>query len=146
MEDLPLASFSDIAFLLIIFFIIVTQIIKTKGIELDIPAGEKSQSAEKETNTINLDADIITFNGDTLPDVKELQQRLTELDLETAEGNDKVVIVEATESVSYELWFSACSSVLNAGGVVGFVEKSDGDGGEGGEGGGEGGGGEGASL
>ncbi len=42
-DDIPVASFSDIAFLLIIFFILATTLAKTRGFITELPSGEKSE-------------------------------------------------------------------------------------------------------
>ena len=40
--DIPVGSFSDIAFLLIIYFLVATSLVKLKGITADLPSGEKA--------------------------------------------------------------------------------------------------------
>ena len=123
LDDLPLASFSDIAFLLIIYFIVVTTLVKTRGVQLDIPAGEKSQAAEDQTNTVNLDEDRIAFNGDVV-DLAALHERLKDLKLaEAATANDRVVIIEATDATVYDTWFQVCAMIRDEGGVVAFLEQ-----------------------
>ena len=42
-DAVPMSAFADIAFLLIIFFILTATLNKTKGIITEIPAGEKSE-------------------------------------------------------------------------------------------------------
>ena len=53
--EIPTGSFSDIAFLLIVYFIIATTLLKVKSITADMPAGEKSsQSQNDKTPIVNL--------------------------------------------------------------------------------------------
>ncbi|MGB0144675.1 MAG: ExbD/TolR family protein, partial [Akkermansiaceae bacterium] len=40
--EVPTGSFSDIAFLLIIYFLVATVLVKVKSITADLPSGEKS--------------------------------------------------------------------------------------------------------
>jgi len=40
--EIPVGSFSDIAFLLIIYFLVATSLVKLKGITADLPSGEKA--------------------------------------------------------------------------------------------------------
>ncbi len=39
--EIPVGSFSDIAFLLIIYFLLATTLVKVKSITADMPSGEK---------------------------------------------------------------------------------------------------------
>ena len=61
--EIPTGSFSDIAFLLIIYFLVATTLVKVKSITADLPSGEKSSQAQSDkTPTINLKDDVIMFN------------------------------------------------------------------------------------
>ena len=63
LNDLDVGPFSDISFLLIIFFILTTQIISMSGIVLSIPAGapkEEMQEMEEDKQImITLTNDVV---------------------------------------------------------------------------------------
>ena len=53
--EIPTGSFSDIAFLLIIFFLVATSLFKVKAITADLPSGEKAEQAQtSKTPIVNL--------------------------------------------------------------------------------------------
>jgi biopolymer transport protein ExbD len=60
---IPTDSFSDIAFLLIIYFLVATSLVKVKSITADLPSGEKAAQAQTEkTPSVNLRGSEIFFN------------------------------------------------------------------------------------
>ena len=80
--EVPTGSFSDIAFLLIIYFLVATVLVKVKTITADLPSGEKSsQSQSAKTPTVSLKDSLIMFN-DRKVDLPELNDRLAALDEE----------------------------------------------------------------
>src|SRR5210317_1357911 len=90
--EIPTGSFSDIAFLLIIYFLVATSLTKLKSITADLPAGEKAtQTQSAKTPIVNLRGGDIFFN-DKPVDMKVLRARLDALQLAEAEGNAKVIM------------------------------------------------------
>jgi biopolymer transport protein ExbD len=122
--DIPVASFSDLAFLLIIFFIIATTLQKTTGIITDIPAGEKTEQQEQKNPIININDRAILLNDKPVTPA-ELRRQLMEMDLAHKEGNDKVVMLETRGKVIYQDYFEVISSISAAGGVVALVKEED---------------------
>ena len=66
--EVPLASLADIAFLLLIFFLVTTTINVDKGIGLTLPAGEKIPILPK-----NISSLLINQEGEILLDNKLVQ-------------------------------------------------------------------------
>ncbi len=121
--EIPTASFSDIAFLLIIYFMVATSLIKIKSITADLPSGEKQAQAQVEkTPTVNLRGSEIFFNDKPVT-LAELEARLAALDLRALESSKRVVILESTRDTSYEAYFQALAAVSAHGGVVAIVEE-----------------------
>jgi len=121
--DMPVGSFSDIAFLLIIFFIVATTLNKMSGVTTDIPAGEKSQGATAEkVPTVELHGERITFNKEDIT-MKGLRRRLAALDLDKKKGEERVVVLEASGEVAYQVYFDALASISAAHGVVAIVKE-----------------------
>ncbi len=50
--EIPTGSFSDIAFLLIIYFLVATTLVKVKAITADLPTGEKTQQEQPDKTPI----------------------------------------------------------------------------------------------
>jgi biopolymer transport protein ExbD len=137
LPNIPTDSFSDIAFLLIIFFIVATTINRVAGFMTDMPAGEKTEKPMVESPTVQIQDDRIIFKNAPM-DVPELRKRLLELNLSEKHGDQKVVMLEATGSVDYQRYFEVMACISKAGGLVAIVKEETGKKAEGrSEGGGE---------
>jgi biopolymer transport protein ExbD len=121
-SDIPVDSFSDIAFLLIIYFMVATTLVKVKSITADLPAGEKSTQAQSEkTPIINLRGLEVYFN-DKRVEMLELNQRLAALDLPNQNSEKRVIMLESAKGTPYQSYFQALAAISANGGVVAIVE------------------------
>ena len=121
-SDIPVDSFSDIAFLLIIYFMVATTLLKVKSITADLPAGEKStQSKSEKTPIVNLRGGEMFFS-DKRVEISELNERLAALDLPNQDGEKRVIMLEAAKGTPYQNYFQALSAISANGGVVAIVE------------------------
>jgi biopolymer transport protein ExbD len=121
--EIPVGSFSDIAFLLIIYFLVATSLVKLKGITADLPSGEKATQAQSsKTPIVNLRGGQTFFN-DKPVSLEELEARLLALDLAEAEGNAKVIMLESTRDTPYQSYFQAMATISESGGVIAIVEE-----------------------
>jgi biopolymer transport protein ExbD len=120
--DIPVASFSDLAFLLIIFFIVATTLQKTTGITANVPSGEKSEQQAKKTMIVNINDRTILIN-DKAVTVDELRAELKGMQFDTKEGDDKIVLLETKGNVVYQDYFEVISTISTAGGVVALVKE-----------------------
>lgn len=120
---IPTDSFSDIAFLLIIYFLVATSLVKVKSITADLPAGEKSSNAQSDkTPTVNLRGNEIFFNDKPL-DLPELNARLAALELPALAPDKRVVLLESAAGTPYQNYFQALAAISANGGVVALVEE-----------------------
>jgi biopolymer transport protein ExbD len=120
--DIPTDSFSDIAFLLIVYFLVATTLVKVKSITADLPAGEKSTQAQSDkTPIINLRGAEVFFN-DKRMEMAELNQRLAALDLPKQDGEKRVIMLESAKGTPYQNYFQALAAISANGGVVAIVE------------------------
>jgi biopolymer transport protein ExbD len=121
--SIPTDSFSDIAFLLIIYFLVATTLIKVKSVTADLPAGEKSTQAQSDkTPIINLRGAEIFFN-DKKTSIAELEERLAALELAKQEGEKRVIMLESAQGTPYENYFQALAAISAHDGVVAIVEN-----------------------
>lgn len=119
---IPTDSFSDIAFLLIVYFLVATTLVKVKTITADLPAGEKSTQAQSEkTPIVNLRGAEVFFN-DKRVEMPELNERLAALDLFNQDGEKRVIMLESAKGTPYENYFQALAAISANGGVVAIVE------------------------
>ena len=123
---LPLDSFSDIAFLLIIFFILTTQIKKVTGFSTELPAGEKTEAKQADkTPTVGLHGSTITLNDSSMS-LERLAAELKALRLgEKKDDEDRVVLLDSAKDVDYQRYFEVMAVISAAGGVTGILKEVD---------------------
>jgi biopolymer transport protein ExbD len=122
-SEVPVSAFSDIAFLLIIFFILATTLVQVSGVITEIPSGEQAQTQqEEETPTVRLQGDRVLL-GEKHVDMKELRRRLAKMKLHEKTGDAKVVLLEASGNVTYQTYFDVMASISAAGGVTAILQE-----------------------
>ena len=121
-SEVPVQSFADIAFLLIIFFILATSFTQLMGVETDMPSGKKAEKKAEKTNIVNIHNGEMTFN-DKGVSVRELRKRLDGLGLKTKKGEDRIVMLEATGKVTYQQYYQVVTAISASGGVIAIVEE-----------------------
>lgn len=126
--EIPTDSVSDIAFLLIIFFILTTTLSKLTGFTAELPsaAASQQQAAKSETKT----SSVQIANGKLLFNEQEvsmaaLRERLLDLQLAKKQGEEKVVMLEAAGKVNYQTYYEAMAAISGAGGIVAIVEEGE---------------------
>lgn len=121
--EIPTGSFSDIAFLLIIYFLVATTLVKVKTITADLPSGEKSAETESDkTPIVNLRGAEIFLN-DKKVSIEDLDARLAALELGEKEPAGRVVMLESAKGTPYGNYFKALASISANDGVVAIVEE-----------------------
>ena len=86
--EIPTASMADIAFLLLIFFLVTTTIDMDKGLGLVLPP----KGEEKEIPKRNISNILINARGDILLDKEPIQMRdIRQVVLEKMAVNDKLI-------------------------------------------------------
>jgi biopolymer transport protein ExbD len=120
---IPTDSFSDIAFLLIIYFLVATTLLKVKTITADLPAGEKTtrQQSDK-TPIVNLRGSEVFFN-DKAVTIDELEDRLAALELHKQEPAKRIIMLESASGTPYDNYFKALAAISTNDGVVALVEE-----------------------
>lgn len=126
---IDVGSFADIAFLLIIFFILTTTFVKIAGNKIEIPSGSTDQSeSEQKQLSITLNADSIIYGEDAKSiGIDELRQALEKEKFETKEPDDRMIILESDGQVLYERYFQVVMAISDAGGVLTLIDHADGE-------------------
>ena len=124
--EIPVGSFSDIAFLLIIYFLVATTLVKVKAVTADMPAGQTDNNASEsdDTPTIALIGGEIRFK-DKKVTLDVLNERLAALKLQEKEGDKKVVMLESDPDTDYGTYFKALAAISSNGGIVAIVEEEE---------------------
>lgn len=119
---IPVNSFSDIAFLLIVFFVVASSLTKTRGVISDFPSGEISDVKQDKTTVVQLTANRMTLD-DSEVGIEELRRKLAEMRLHDQDDDARIILLEATEDVNYQLYYSAMTAISGAGGFVAVVKE-----------------------
>ena len=123
--EIPTGSFADIAFLMIIYFLVATTLVKVKSITADLPTGEKQADAQiDKTPTLILRDEEMLFNDNPVT-LDELNLRLAALKLPDKAPGDRIIMLESTDSTRYEVYFHALAAIDANGGVVALVEEEE---------------------
>jgi biopolymer transport protein ExbD len=118
--------FSDIAFLLIIFFILTTTLSAMMGNKLDIPAAKENPTKTKtEQPTILLTPEKLTW-GKQQEDVtlRQLRVKLMNLDLPSRPQGKRIVILDCAPKTSYQKYYEVVMALEEAGGVLGMITEA----------------------
>jgi len=127
--EIDVGSFSDIAFLLIIFFILTTTFTKIAGNKIEIPSGSSEQSeSEQKQIAVTLSAESITYGEDAKSiGIDELRVVLAKEKFETKEPEDRMVVLETEGEVVYERYFQVVMAINDAGGVLTLIDHAGGE-------------------
>ena len=123
--EIPTGSFSDIAFLLIIYFLVATTLVKVKSISADLPTGEKQSDATVDKTPIVTLRGSKLFFSDKEVTIDNLNARLAALKLSEQTADKRVIMLESTKTTSYESYFQALAAISSNGGVVAIVEEEE---------------------
>ena len=126
--EIPTDSVSDIAFLLIIFFILTTTLSKLTGITAELPSAAASQQqaakTDAKTPTVQITNGKLLFNEQEVS-MAALRERLLDLQLAKKQGEERVVMLEAAGKVNYQAYYEAMAAISGAGGIVAIVEEGE---------------------
>jgi len=123
--EIPTGSFSDIAFLLIIFFLVATSLVKIQSITTDLPSGEKENAAQLDKTPIVILRGTNVFFSDNKVTIENLNQRLAALKLASEPADKRVIMLESTDETPYETYFQVLAAISSNGGVVALVEEEE---------------------
>jgi biopolymer transport protein ExbD len=126
---IDVGSFSDIAFLLIIFFILTTTFVKIAGNKIEIPSGSSEESeVEQKQLSVTLSAESILYGeGAKSISIDELRAALAKEKFETKEPDARMVVLETGGEVLYERYFQVVMAIDDAGGVLTLIDHAGGE-------------------
>ena len=123
--EIPTGSFSDIAFLLIIYFLVATTLVKVHSVTADLPTGEKQADAQVDkTPVVNIRGAEIFFS-DKKVTVENLNARLAALKLPEQQPDKRVIMLESTDMTPYDVYFQVLAAISSNGGIVAIVEEEE---------------------
>ena len=129
--EIPTDSVSDIAFLLIIFFILTTTMSKLTGFTAELPSGapqakpaKPAAKTDAKTPTVQITNGKLLFNEQEVS-MAALQERLLDLQLAKKQGEERVVMLETAGKVDYQIYYETMAAISAAGGIVAIVEEGE---------------------
>lgn len=124
---IDVGPFADVAFLLIIFFILTTTFVVTAGRKMDIPSGSSTPSkTEQEQITVNLTPHTIEYGEDsTEMSIDRLRVVLAAEKFAEKEAEQRMVILDSRDDVSYGRYYQVVMAITEAGGVLALVDESE---------------------
>jgi len=116
MAEPPAMATGDIAFILIIFFLVCVSVQPDSGREQAIPKSEsKEQKTEQSKNVeVALTRTAATINGNPVPDVGRLRTMLASTDRPA----DRIVVVKSRQDTPYAWWITVTGWIEQAGGII----------------------------
>ena len=121
-EEIPTSSMADIAFLLIIYFMVTTTFAATRGIDFSLPPEDDSPLVDKEESVlieINPGGVIIVDNK-----AMELDQILDYLEPKLERNPMKPVIIRPNEATGYGYMVSVFDELRQAKDKIGIEVKN----------------------
>ena len=115
----PSSATGDIAFNLIVFFLVCASVQPDSGRRQVLPRSEETeQKQEKDKNIeVVVKRQVALVNGDPVqPD--QFQARLAALLAGKPRPEDKVVVVKSDDDVPYHFWMTVTSQIEDAGGII----------------------------
>ena len=117
--DPPACASSDIAFTLIIFFLVCAAVQPETCMSQALPkTEEKSEERDQSKNLeVSITPSSIVLNGSPLQ-LQEFARRLSaELNKKTRE-QDKIVVVKSAPDTPYPIWINVSRTIDDAGGIL----------------------------
>jgi biopolymer transport protein ExbD len=124
--DPPASASSDIAFILIIFFLVCAAVQPETGVAQILPKTE--EKTDKRDQSKNIEVSItpssIVLNGSPLK-LPEFAQRLSSALSSKTRDADRIVTVKSAPNTPYPLWIKVSQIIEQAGGILTLELESD---------------------
>jgi biopolymer transport protein ExbD len=124
---IPTDSFGDIAFLLIIFFVVATKLVQKLGVVAEMPSGQRSSTPSAKSTTVQIVDNRLLLDNEQV-DGMVLRERLRKKELAKQSGDARVVVIEASGEVNYQAYFDVMATISGAGGVIAIATEEEGKG------------------
>lgn len=118
--QVPIASMGDIAFLLIIFFMLLSEFSKDKDLPIDLPRSDQVKKAEVVVVArVAIAADGgIYFDGDRVDSAKDIEWGVRALLSKTVADEQRHVQFKCDASLSKEQFEPVLKAIAEGGGII----------------------------
>ncbi len=115
----PATATSDIAFILIVFFLVCASVEPDKGRAQVLPRSEPEKEKEKQSQNleVELTRNAVILNGNPMTPERFVKTIGLKLADKTRDA-DKIVAVKSRKEVPYSHWMNITGLIEDAGGVI----------------------------
>ncbi len=125
----PAILLTDLAFNLVIYFVVLASTDPSTGRKQDIPSGSKNEAVAAQTAEnveVSLTRTTVVVNG-TLTPVDALVGKLTPMLAGKTKPEERMVVVKSLPDVPYSHWIRVTSLIEQAGGLVALQLEESGE-------------------
>ncbi len=117
--DPPAGASSDIAFILIVFFLVCASVQPEQGRPQEIPKSEEKPDKKEQSQNpeVELTRTAVILNGDPVPS-NTFGPRLASILQRKERVEDKVVVLKSRKDVTYERWIDVTGIIEQVGGII----------------------------
>ncbi len=116
--ETPSSAMNDIAFILIVFFLVCASVEPEDGRSQVIPRSEKNEEQQDSQSTeVGLTPATVTIDG-TPYRLNEFQSRIRQILAQKKTEAERVVVLKSQADVPYEHWIAMTGIIERAGGIV----------------------------
>ena len=110
---------TDLAFNLLIFFVVCASTAPEKGRPQQMPSSSKDKPNEQKNQNVEIaiGRTTVSVNGEDVP-MPELRKKLNGLLVNKAKPEDRIVIVKSAKDTPYGQWIRVTGQIELAGGVI----------------------------
>ena len=115
----PASATGDIAFNLIVFFLVCASIQPDSGRKQTLPKAEETEEQKEESENIEVQIKrrAVMINGDAVRDQEFFVRIKAKLDAKP-NPDEKVVVVKSDKDAPYHYWIVVTTQIEEAGGIV----------------------------
>lgn len=115
----PATAAPDIAFILIVFFLVCASVQPDSGKPQNIPRSEETENKEDQSQNVevSLTESTILINSETVT-MDQVEIKLKQLLTGKEKESDRVVMLKSAEDTTYQRWVDLTTRIERAGGIV----------------------------
>jgi biopolymer transport protein ExbD len=115
----PASATSDIAFILIIFFLVCASVQPETGKKQSLPKSEDQpdKKQQSENPEVAISRTSVILNGNPMQP-KKFKSEIKRVLAQKKREVDKVVVVKSKPDTPYEIWIEVAAYIKDAGGII----------------------------
>lgn len=115
----PASATGDIAFNLIVFFLVCASVQPDSGRKQTIPKAEQTKQQEQKVENVEviLTRQTVAING-TFLSIAQFDRQIRTILTGKRRPEEKVVVVKSRQDVAYSHWIEITSRIEDAGGII----------------------------